>query len=384
MSEYIIDIPENYYITEYPNHWMVQIKVNKKPLTKNFSFSKYGSKEKALTQAIQFRDSVVKENKIDLNKRFKKSKIPGVNKTFDTRKSGEKVAYWQAIWSENGKQRTKRFSTKTYGESEAKKKAIDFRKNVVRLLDESGQTLFEKPSPNTQIWRYMDFTKFVYMLEKGGLFFPTVDSFNDPYEGSYSRGNLSKRKFIFSRAKDKNQFVELISNIKEVRPHININCWHMNDFESAGMWKLYSKTNESICIQTTFEKLEKALPNKIRFGKVKYINYEKDWIPESDIYYPFIYKRLSFEHERELRAIFNSTEGELGNDFERTENGYWVKLNLQTLVQRIYVSPEAQDWFVELVERVKDKYKLTLKRVYKSPLNNEPDLNEKKTGHNIV
>lgn len=384
MSEYIIYIPENYYITEYPNHWMVQIKVNKKPLTKNFSFNKYGSKEKALKQAIEFRDRVVKDNKIDLNKRFKKSKVPGVNKTFDTRKSGEKVAYWQAIWSENGKQRTKRFSTKTYGENEAKKKAIDFRKNVVRLLDESGQTLFEKPSPKTQIWRYMDFTKFVYMLEKGGLFFPTVDAFNDPYEGSYSRGNLSKRKFIFSRAKDKNQFEELISKIKDVRPHININCWHMNDFESAGMWKLYSKTNESICIQTTFEQLEKALPNKIRFGKVKYINYEKDWIPESDIYYPFIYKRLSFEHEKELRAIFNSTEGELGNDFEQTENGYWVKLNLQTLVQRIYVSPEAQDWFVELVERVKDKYKLTLKRVYKSPLNNEPDLNEKKTGHNIV
>lgn len=384
MSDYIINIPENYYITEYPHHWMVQIRIDNKPITKNFSFRKHGSKEKALQTAIEFRDGLVKEHNIDLEKRFKKSKIPGVNKTFDTRKSGEKVAYWQAIWSENGKQRAKRFSTKTHGEIQAKKLAIEFREKIVNLLDDSGQTLFEKPNSETKIWRYMDFTKFVYMLEKGGLFFPKVDSFNDPYEGSYSRGNLSMRKFVFSRSKDKKKFQGQIDEIKNIRPHININCWHMNDFESAGMWKLYSKTNESICIQTTFERLEKALPNKIRFGKVKYINYDKDWIPESDVYYPFIYKRLSFEHERELRAIFDSTENDFDESFEKNENGYWINLNLQTLVQRIYVSPEAQDWFVELVEKVKNKYNLTLKRVYKSPLNNEPDLNEKKTGHNIV
>ena len=144
------------------------------------------------------------------------------------------------------------------------------------------------------------------------------------------------------------------------------------------MWKLYSKTNESICIQTEFRKLELALPNNIKLGKVKYINYEKDWISESDIYYPFIYKRLSFEHEKELRAVFNSKDYSQNNRIIKAENGYWVKINLQTLIQRIYVSPEAQDWFVELVERVKNRYKLTLKRVYKSPLNNDPQMIENK------
>ena len=79
-----------------------------------------------------------------------------------------------------------------------------------------------------------------------------------------------------------------------------------------------------------------------------------------------------------MRAIFNSNIETLGDRFEESENGYWIKTNMQTLIQRIYVSPEAQDWFVELVENVKDRYKLTLKRVYKSPLNNEPYLNDKK------
>ena len=143
------------------------------------------------------------------------------------------------------------------------------------------------------------------MLEKGALFFPNINSFNDPYEGSYSRGNVQIRKFVFSRAKQKNEFDSLIDEIKSIRPYIYANCWHMNPFESAGMWKLYSKTNESICIQTEFKKLEMALPNNIELGQVKYINYEKEWIPESNPYYPFIYKRLSFEHEKDLRAIFN-------------------------------------------------------------------------------
>lgn len=375
MKHYKIDIPDDFYISEYPKTWMVQLSLNGKRMTKNFSFKRYGGKENAHNQAVIYRDKFIVENKIDLNKRFKKSTTPGVQRTYD---KNNDTYYWQASWTENGKQITKRFNEKLLGTEEARLKAIECRDKTINLLNETGQTLFEKPTPNTKIWRYMDFTKFVYMLENNALFFPTIDSFNDPYEGSYSRGNYQKRKFIYSRAKSKNNFDNIIENIKSLRPYIHANCWHMNDFESAGMWKLYSKTNESICIQTEFRKLELALPNNIKLGKVKYINYEKDWISESDIYYPFIYKRLSFEHEKELRAVFNSKDYSQNNRIIKAENGYWVKINLQTLIQRIYVSPEAQDWFVELVERVKNRYKLTLKRVYKSPLNNDPQMIENK------
>jgi hypothetical protein len=36
------------------------------------------------------------------------------------------------------------------------------------------------------------------------------------------------------------------------------------------------------------------------------VHYETSWIPESNPLFPFIYKRLSFEHEREIRAIIPS------------------------------------------------------------------------------
>jgi len=370
MDNYTVEIPENHYITEYPKQWMVQVKKDGEITTKCFNFKKCGGKEKALIKAKLIRDKLIKEKDIDLNIRFRKSVKEGVNRTFDNRKSGEKVFYWQATIMNNGKQMSKRFSEKTYGQKEAERLAVEWREKVKRNLEETGQTLFEKPSNNTNIWRYMDFTKFVYMLEKEALFFPKIDTFNDPYEGSYSKGNKAIRDFVFSRSVKKENFKELVNKIKKIRPFINVNCWHMNDFESDGMWKLYSQTNESICIKTQFKKLEKALPNNIKFSKVKYIDYKKTWIPETDIYYPFIYKRISFSHENELRAILDSSFGGLSDKFEETE--FWIKVNLQILIQQIYVSPESPDWFLDLVEKVKNKYKLTNKRVYKSPLNNDP------------
>ena len=65
MKDYIIDIPENYYISEYPLQWMVQISVNGKRITKNFSFRKFGSKEIALIKAKEYRDDIVRINKIN-------------------------------------------------------------------------------------------------------------------------------------------------------------------------------------------------------------------------------------------------------------------------------------------------------------------------------
>jgi hypothetical protein len=71
MKHYIVEIPDDYYITEYPRTWMVQLSVKGKRITKNFSFQKFGGKSNALVQAKEFRDKFVLENKIDLNKRFK-------------------------------------------------------------------------------------------------------------------------------------------------------------------------------------------------------------------------------------------------------------------------------------------------------------------------
>ena len=48
---------------------------------------------------------------------------------------------------------------------------------------------------------------------------------------------------------------------KNQKLEMAINCWHMNDFESEAMWKLYLKSNEGIAIQSTYQRLIDSLSN---------------------------------------------------------------------------------------------------------------------------
>ena len=90
-----------------------------------------------------------------------------------------------------------------------------------------------------------------------------------------------------------------------------------------------------------------------------------------------IYKRPSFEHEKELRAfIYEGFDKEIKEKGLRNKahleelkkkrpEGIRIKINLSNLVEKIYVSPLAKDWFVELVKNVSGELK---DRVLKSDL----------------
>jgi hypothetical protein len=45
------------------------------------------------------------------------------------------------------------------------------------------ETCLKPANENAKIWRYMDFTKFVSLLEKKALFFCRADKLGDPFEG---------------------------------------------------------------------------------------------------------------------------------------------------------------------------------------------------------
>lgn len=48
--------------------------------------------------------------------------------------------------------------------------------------------------PDVNIWRYMDFTKFVSILDAGALWFTRADRFLDQFEGSSPKINILARK----------------------------------------------------------------------------------------------------------------------------------------------------------------------------------------------
>ena len=245
----------------------------------------------------------------------------------------------------------------------------------------------ETPDNNQKIWRYMDFSKYVDMLTTNTLYFTRADKFEDPYDCSGMQFLIDANKQLPAPSEGK-EWTRKVNTFN--RLFVYLNCWHMNKDESPALWRLYSENKyETIAIQTTFEKLKSEIENKWSrdggpsIAKVKYDIENAGKLDENSTYRIFsalglediIYKRLSFEYEKELRAfIYQScdksreiplkNEAHLGKLKERDEFKR-IPIDPAKLIEKVYVSPLAKDLFVELVKNVSGELK---DRVLKSDL----------------
>lgn len=242
---------------------------------------------------------------------------------------------------------------------------------------ENHPQLESPKNKDAKLWRYMDFTKFVSLLEKNSLYFARADKFDDPFEGSYSKVNIEKRLYVYTDI-PKDEIEAMSIRYEKIPKFTFLNCWHLNNFESAAMWNLYLKSNEGISIQSNFKRLTECFhkypDNNVFVGIVKYIDYDKDWIPEGNILYPFIHKRKSFEYEKEIRALIldlNTKDKKLDLDSCKFSHGFYVPVDLEILIEKIYVSPASPDWFYTLVKSITNKYEID-KDVIKSNLSDDP------------
>jgi hypothetical protein len=238
-------------------------------------------------------------------------------------------------------------------------------------------SVFKKPEDiNVKVWRYMDFTKFVYLLEKESLFFTRADKFNDPFEGILNDFTTKQfREYYFNELKfGEDSFEDILFYFEKSRQWTKINCWHMNNFESDAMWKLYLKSYEGIAIQSTFDRLCTAF-NKteepILIGTVQYEDYNSYVIPVGNVYHKYLTKRKSFEHEKEIRAIIDYMPFKDGKiDFsEPLQVGEDIPVDLEVLIEKVYVSPDSPKWIYDLVVSVLKKYGLDRIEVIQSDLN---------------
>jgi len=206
----------------------------------------------------------------------------------------------------------------------------------------------------------MDFTKLVSLFDSRALYFSRADKLNDPFEGSWPIINIARRDGTL-------RLSNADENIQHWPRYIAINCWHMNQYESAAMWKLYLKSDEGIAIQSTYARLKKSFIDDeiINLGKVKYIDYDTDFIEANDT--AFVHKRKSFEHEQEVRALVLKTpemEGRYDFNLETIKYGLQIKVDIETLIERIYIAPSTPDWFADLVKTIVAKYDYNFKVVH--------------------
>lgn len=230
---------------------------------------------------------------------------------------------------------------------------------------------------NVLVWRYMDFTKFFSLVSTESLFLCRADLLGDPFEGSYSKANIKLRPEVYKdlpeAVRDKIQ-QQMADYAKWVRQWTYINCWHTSEYESAAMWQLYAKSDKAVALKTTYKNLIDSLPDHVYVGLVQYIDYEEDWLPEGNVFYPFMHKRKSFAHEKEVRIVHQDlpTSGKgirvgAANDLE----GLSVPVDLDLLIERVYIAPTSPNWYFNLVVEVLKKYEIS-KALYSSKLDEEP------------
>jgi hypothetical protein len=228
-------------------------------------------------------------------------------------------------------------------------------------LQETQHPSFRLPTnKDISIWRYMDLGKYLSMLDRRSLFLARASLLGDPFEGAPTKLMVAQRNYIIAnRATDPNlaayrDVPEAALNwgniFKGLVESYFISCWHMNEHESEAMWKLYSTSNEAVCIRSTYRRLRQCLPRSIKIGEVNYINYGTQGFSVENGFNFITHKRMSFSHERELRAILweRASDAQSYKAQIRT-SGLNVELDLPALIERVYVSPTAAPWLGELV-----------------------------------
>ena len=169
----------------------------------------------------------------------------------------------------------------------------------------------------------------------------------------------------------------------KLRRYVAVNCWHMSEYESAGMWSLYAKHQDGIAIQSTHARLRASLdeaPQTIHLGLVTYVDFAEDRPELPSWLSSFVLKRKSFEHERELRAVI-PPPAEPVSDLSRwvpekdwpglREGGTSVSVNVRQLIENVYVAPTASRWFADTVRRFATRCGLA-DRVLQSELQRTP------------
>jgi len=222
----------------------------------------------------------------------------------------------------------------------------------------------------------MDFTKFVSMLENSALYFCRSDLLGDPFEGSFSKANDMMRPLVYKDIPEEKRskfFGQQADFNKWQRQWTFISCWHMNHYESAAMWKLYAKTNEAVAVRSSFSRLCELVDESTHVGCVEYIDFESQWLPEGNAFYPFVHKRLSFAHENEIRAViqkFPIVNSRIDSS-AIPPLGITRSIDISKLFSKIYIAPTSPGWFKVLVENICCKYNLKMP-IVQSSLDAEP------------
>jgi len=225
-----------------------------------------------------------------------------------------------------------------------------------------------------KVWRYMRFSRFVWMLQRKQLWLSRADVLGDPWEVSLAGEQLAH---LISHApilplplpevmpETAMQRAQRI--IPTWRRETFINCWSASSHESHALWRIYCGASEGVAIQSRFARLQASVGSK----PLLKVTYETPGTSKRtpDCLDLATKKRPMFEYEREVRVV----DWQSGVHREPEIVGYGLEWDPEKNLGSIRVHPEANESFIQTVVAVVDHYAPALNnRVARSDMSERP------------
>jgi len=221
-----------------------------------------------------------------------------------------------------------------------------------------------QPTAEDKIWRYMDLARYLSFLDARALHFVRADQMADTWEGVYGPKNLELRPGLYGE--DYEAVNESLRKSRAyMRQRMHMNCWHHAPVESAAMWDIYQRDGRGVAVQSTWARLTSSINDSrsVYGAKIQYVDYSQTFIPEGNAFDAFMHKRESFSHEQEVRLIAmtglsgpHPNEEGTSVDLGPEPPVIPIRVNLEALVQAVYVAPNAPEWVGNVVESVTARY----------------------------
>lgn len=229
---------------------------------------------------------------------------------------------------------------------------------------------FAAPPDETVVWRYVDLNTMLAMLSSGTIHFTRLDKFKDTWEGIWPDANCEQIKK--DNPADLAEWI--LDNARLIPTHAHVNCWHKSPYESAALWDQYGQST-GLAIRTTILALRESIAPQdgIIIGAVEYVHY--DAITQAfgvhNSLRPVFLKRMSFEHEREVRLLkWVSPKADAKGKVAEpdTKGGFDVHVDLAHIFGEVYLSPTAPQWLLPHIKKLFAAFNLPEVAIQRSQL----------------
>jgi hypothetical protein len=222
------------------------------------------------------------------------------------------------------------------------------------------------------VWRYVHLPKLVDFLARRQLPLVRVDLLGDRFEGSLPRGHADWLKEALAAARPRPSQDDVATGPPRLEAaarlrrslirHTHASCWRAGRAESAAMWRSYCGTVEGAAFRTSYGRLRGLAADRFTMvAPVHYLDFESERLPTLNLAYPLLCKRIEFAHEREVRVLRFRLDEWLAA-LARQEAGEaaapaveYLPVDPAGLVEEVYVSPYAPEWYYEAVRVLLEK-----------------------------